>query len=74
MFRRLVPFLAAAVAYDPNVEIFWEWPTRCYGWNEPMVQRLGTEMINANKEWLFARIDGCRYGLLSSQGLPLRKH
>ena len=73
MFRRLIPFLSSAVQYNPNLEIFWEWPTRCYGWNEPMIQRLGHEMIKANKEWLFARIDGCRYGLLSKQGLPLRK-
>ena len=30
-------------------------------------------MLDADKEWLFSRLDGCRYGLLSAHGKPLRK-
>ena len=73
MFKKLIPFLARVVQYDPSVEVFWEWPTRCYGWSEPGLHQLEQEMLNADKEWLYSRIDGCRYGLLSKQGLPLRK-
>ena len=36
MFRLLILFLLEIVGEDPSVELFWEWPTRCYGWSEPL--------------------------------------
>ena len=37
MFKKLVRFLKAIVKYDPDVEIFWEWPHRCRGWKERII-------------------------------------
>lgn len=40
MFRKLIPFLLYIIEDDPSVELFWEWPRRCYGWQEPMLLHL----------------------------------
>ena len=73
LFRLLIPFLIEMITEYPETELFWEWPTRCYGWKEPWLQRLAAAIKSLDRDWHFARIDGCRYGLQSRQGLPLKK-
>ena len=58
----------------PDTELFWEWPTRCYdGWQEPWLETLQRELHRLDRDWLFGRIDGCRYDLRSQLGLLLQK-
>ena len=73
MFRKLIPFLLYIIEDDPSVELFWEWPRRCYGWQEPMLLHLQERLRRLGKPWQFARIDGCRYGLRSASGGFLQK-
>lgn len=65
MFAKLIPFLENVLNYDDSVEIFWEWPSRCYGWSEPWLQKLASKLFAANKEWLF-----CRVGAVMVSSLP----
>ena len=73
IFRLLVPFLLEVVTMDPDVELWWEWPKRCYGWDEPDFHRLVRGLRALGKDWYHANVDGCRYGLKSSRGRFLRK-
>ena len=73
MFKLLIPFILDLAAEDPNLELFWEWPTRCFGWQEPWLLRLEKLLQDQGRQWLRARIDGCRYGLRSATGGFLQK-
>ena len=64
MFRLLKAFLLAVIAYDPTVEIYWEWPRNCRGWKESIIEELFNEI---GQIW-DCRIDGCRYGLKTASG------
>ena len=64
MFRLLKAFLLAVIAYDPTVEIYWEWPRNFRGWKEPIIEELFNEI---GQIW-DCRIDGCRYGLKTASG------
>ena len=35
MFKLLIPFLLEMLQLYPETGLFWEWPTRCSGWQEP---------------------------------------
>ena len=52
------------IAYDPTVEIYWEWPRNCRGWKESIIEELFNEI---GQTW-DCRIDGCRYGLKTASG------
>ena len=73
MFKLLIPFLLEMLTAYPDTELFWEWPTRCYGWKEPWLETLQRELHRLDRDWLFGRIDGCRYELRSQLGLLLQK-
>ena len=73
MFKLLIPFIAEMSQEFPQTEFFWEWPTRCYGWNEPVIQELAPIFHSQDRDWLYCRIDGCRYDLRSERGNLLRK-
>eukprot|EP00435_Cladocopium_sp_Y103_P006371 s604_g2.t1 len=73
MFKLLIPFILDLVEEDPDLELFWEWPTRCFGWQEPWLHRLEQRLRELGRSWLRARIDGCRYGLRSANGGFLQK-
>ena len=72
MFKLLIPFLVEMLTAYPDTELFWEWPTRCYGWKEPWLETLQRELHRLDRDWLFGRIDGCRYELRSQLGLCCR--
>lgn len=73
MFKLLIPFLLEMLRDYPDTELFWEWPARCYGWNEAWLKHLEKELRNMDRDWLFARIDGCRHDLRSKADLLLQK-
>jgi hypothetical protein len=73
MFKKLIPFILDIIEDDPSVELFWEWPRRCYGWQEPMILHLQDRLQKLGKPWHFARVDGCRYGLRSARGGFMQK-
>ena len=73
MFKKLIPFILDIIEDDPSVELFWEWPRRCYGWQEPMILHLQDRLQKLGRPWHFARVDGCRYGLRSARGGFLQK-
>jgi hypothetical protein len=69
MFKKLVRFLKAIVKYDPDVEIFWEWPHRCRGWKERIIE----DFFNSLDHFYDCRLDGCRFGLKSAKGNFIQK-
>ena len=68
MFKLLIPFILDLAAEDPDLELLWEWPTRCFGWQEPWLLRLEKLLQDQGRSWPRARTDGCRYGLRSATG------
>ena len=62
--RKMFRLLLAVIAYDPTVELYWEWPRNCRGWREPNIEELFNQIPGV---W-DCRIDGCRFGLKSSSG------
>jgi hypothetical protein len=73
MFRLLIPFPLEMLQLYPETELFWEWPTRCYGWQEQWLLYLSDELLKLDREWLFARVDGGRYDLKSQREVHLQK-
>ena len=73
MFKLLIPFRLEMLQLYPETELFWEWPTRCYGWQEPWLLYLRDELLKLDREWPFARVDDCRYDLKSQRGVHLQK-
>ena len=69
MFKKLVRFLKAVVEFDPTVELFWEWPHRCRGWKERIIE----DFFNKLDQYYDCRINGCRFGLKSAKGNFIKK-
>ena len=44
-----------------DLEVYWEWPHLCSGWNVEALEKQG-------RSWLAARIDGCRFGMRNAAG------
>eukprot|EP00438_Fugacium_kawagutii_P003117 Skav222832 [mRNA] locus=scaffold1338:43482:51341:- [translate_table: standard] len=68
VMRNMTKFLLRVIAYDPMVEIYWEYPQRCEGWNQQVLIDFEDQLWHLNKDWKPCRIDGCRYDLRS--GVP----
>ena len=71
MLRHMLAFLIFLILQ--GVEIYWEWPWRCRGWKEPLVEAFIKEVKSMGYEIWECRIDGCRYGLKSEAGGFLKK-
>eukprot|EP00438_Fugacium_kawagutii_P031764 Skav205351 [mRNA] locus=scaffold1956:24961:32706:- [translate_table: standard] len=63
--KNMFKFLLRVLAYDPLVEIYWEYPVRCEGWNQQVMLDFEKQLWHLEREWLQCRIDGCRYDLRS---------
>ena len=72
MWRMLFPFLLE-LAMLPYNEIFWEWPFRCRGWREPLVEQFFEKLHDLGKDTFDCRIDGCRYNMKNSEGFLVKK-
>ena len=65
--RLLTSWLLQVLRDDPTVDVFWEWPLRCYGWSQKVMQDFEAALWNLEREWRPCRIDGCRYNLKSGE-------
>ena len=63
MLWKMVHFIEEALDEDPLLDVFWEWPWPCIGWQQAPLQYLQTILEARGREWLRCRIDGCNYGL-----------
>ena len=68
MLRHAVKFIMETLLDDPDVDIYWEWPTRCLGWSQQVMLDLSKWLDQNDFPWLACRVDGCAYGLRSSHG------
>ena len=46
-----------------DIDVYWEWPDGCAGWSIPALLRLEKLLVDFDRSWLTAKIDGCRFGL-----------
>eukprot|EP00439_Symbiodinium_sp_Y106_P053941 s332_g7.t1 len=56
-------FIKETLTADPQVKIYFEWPTQCVGWSQHPMEDLREYMDSHDQPWVNCRIDGCRYGL-----------
>ena len=56
-------FVKEALENDPNLQIYFEWPWPCFGWQQYPMQDLQEYMADHGIPWLSCRVDGCNYGL-----------
>ena len=68
MLWKMVHFIEEALDEDPLLDVFWEWPWPCIGWQQAPLQYLQTILEARGREWLRCRIDGCNYGLREKDG------
>ena len=61
-------FIKESLAEDDQIKIYFEWPTRCYGWNQHPMMDLWNYMDEVDQVWLNCRVDSCRYGLKDESG------
>ncbi|CAL1146255.1 unnamed protein product, partial [Cladocopium goreaui] len=71
MLRQMTDFMLF-LAFK-GVEIYWEWPLRCRGWREAVVQSFMQKFQALYGELWECRIDGCRFGLKSAHGNFIKK-
>ncbi|CAE7799282.1 GIP [Symbiodinium sp. CCMP2456] len=61
-------FIKDAMNYDPDVQVYWEWPHMCRGWSQQALGDLGGYFQEKGVPWQSCRVDGCCYGLLNEDG------
>ena len=72
--RLAVNFVKETLEEDPDVQIYWEWPSNSAGWSQHAMLELQEWFGSGEFPWLSCRIDGCAYGLKDEQqGAFLRK-
>ncbi|CAK9094309.1 unnamed protein product [Durusdinium trenchii] len=59
-------FIEEILNEDEEVDIYFEWPWPCEGWNQHPIEYIHKILANHGREWLPCRIDGCNYGLRAS--------
>ena len=69
MFKMLTKFLLDVVNFDKEVDLYWEWPHRCRGWKEKIIEKFFYDL----GETFVCRLDGCRFGLKSANGIHIQK-
>ena len=68
MLWQAVRFIEESIVEDPYMDIFFEWPYPCVGWQEPALQHLASFLESHGRDWLPCRIDGCVFGLRERDG------
>ena len=63
MLRFARDFILESVDEIRDIDIYWEWPHPCYGWEQRPLQDLSAELGGRDIEWLHCRVDGCAYGM-----------
>ena len=63
MLRFARDFILESVDEIHDIDIYWEWPHPCYGWEQRPLQDLSAELGGRDIKWLHCRIDGCAYGM-----------
>ena len=66
-------FLAEALAEDPDILVYYEWPHPCFGWKQKPLLAIQALFEQHGQEWNDCRIDGCRYGMVDSNNEFLKK-
>ncbi|CAE7223872.1 unnamed protein product [Symbiodinium sp. CCMP2592] len=56
-------FIKETMIADPQVMIYFEWPTQCLGWKQWPMEDLREFMEARGQPRATCRMDGCRYGL-----------
>ena len=62
MLWKMVRFIQEALGEDPLLDIFWEGPWPCIGWQQTPLLRLQAILEACGREWLQCRIDGYNCG------------
>ncbi|OLQ11600.1 hypothetical protein AK812_SmicGene4533 [Symbiodinium microadriaticum] len=65
--RLAVNFVKETLEEDPDVQIYWEWPSNSAGWSQHAMLELQEWFGSGEFPWLSCRIDGCAYGLKDEQ-------
>eukprot|EP00434_Breviolum_minutum_P013481 symbB.v1.2.011883.t2/scaffold806.1/size231046/10 len=73
MHLKMMSFLLEGLEEDPLSELYWEWPLRCRGWKTSHMLEFQERLQALGREIFFCRIDGCRYGMKSTNGNHVKK-
>ena len=73
MHKRLHEYLCWVLGYDPEVELFWEWPLRCRAWKADHMELFVQRLQQLGFDLFYCRMDGCRYGMKSQKGNFVQK-
>ena len=57
-------FVKAALQVDPDLQVYFEWPSISRGWQLPALTDLGQFLEQRAVPWQPCRVDGCCYGLV----------
>ncbi|CAE7328962.1 nosip [Symbiodinium sp. CCMP2592] len=61
-------FAKASLAVDPDLQLYFEWPTTSRGWRLGALTDLEAFLEQHEVPWLHCRVDGCCYGLMDEDG------
>ena len=73
MHLKMMDFLQESLEEDPTAELYWEWPLRCRGWKTVHMLEFQRKLRALGLEIYFCRIDGCRFGMKSTNGFHVKK-
>ena len=68
MLWQVNKFILECLAEDEDIQVYFEWPTRCDGWRQRPMEDLRQRLEGEGVPWMNCRIDGCRYGLMNEEG------
>ena len=67
VLRQALRFVQDVLSEDPDVQVYWEWPTSSSGWSQHAMAELQDWLHQRELPWLSCRVDGCVYGLRDDQ-------
>ena len=74
MHKKMIKFLGDRLQEDEDAELYWEWPRICRGWKEEHIEKFREFLEKVCGRPVYdCLIDGCRYGMLSREGNPVKK-
>ena len=56
------------VVLELGGDFYFEWPTQCSGWSQPLLLAFVNDVLSAGKRVYKIRVDGCMYGLCCRSG------